>query len=141
MDSPALDLPWTTNWLLGIEVICSRGHRPPIHLSRPASPTQPGLLAALPLALAVIWLLGLGALHGPQHSGAIAPAILEMLSLAQALGGDGLVRYVVARPPERDPCRTNSVAGAGRRCHPGFGAPGRWLPGAPRAISFVSPPS
>ena len=87
MDSPALDLPWghkLASWDQGYLLSVDTG--PPNPLGRPASPTQRSpSLAALPLALAVIWLLGLGALQPAAWLGYRA-SDLEMLSLAWALG-------------------------------------------------------
>ncbi|MFZ2420982.1 MAG: hypothetical protein WA029_07500, partial [Anaerolineae bacterium] len=87
VDSPALDLPWghkLASWDQGYLLSVDTG--PPNPLGRPASPTQRSpSLAALPLALAVIWLLGLGALQPAAWLGYRA-SDLEMLSLAWALG-------------------------------------------------------
>ena len=87
VDSPALDLPWghkLASWDQGYLLSVDTG--PPNPLGRPASPTQRSpSLAALPLTLAVIWLLGLGALQPAAWLGYRASG-LETQCLAWALG-------------------------------------------------------
>jgi hypothetical protein len=90
----ALDLPWGRKlaaWEQGylLAVDPAAPHRP--DGTTPVSPTvmHPASLLALPLALAVIWLLGFGVLQGAAWLGYRA-AGLERLALAWMLGSGAI---------------------------------------------------